>query len=308
MAAVLVAGSLGGMLAVYTNGRGSDPDSTAQTPALAMPASASPSLPPPVIVPLGDPAPPMAPPPAEPPPEAPSTDLVASFDELEQNVAASVGLVITPVGRNAPSLRLGDWSSTGPAWSTIKVPLAIAALRNQGADGALIDAAITQSDNAAAEQLWADLGDPATAAKRVEDVLSMAGDPTAVQTERVRPGFSAFGQTQWPLVEQADFLSSAVCDTSTAPIFNLMGQIAADQRWGLGTLPGAHFKGGWGPSPDGAYLVRQIGIIVTPSGRAAVAITALPASGSFADGTSALSAVTEWLRRHVADLPGGQCA
>jgi hypothetical protein len=308
MVAVLVAGSLGGMLAVYTNGQDSAPDSATQTPALAMPVSTSPSSPPPVIVPLGDPAPPMAPPAATPPPEAPSTDLVASFDELEQNVAASVGLVITPVGRNAPSLRLGDWSSAGPAWSTIKVPLAIAALRNQVADGALIDAAITQSDNAAAEQLWADLGDPAIAADRVEDVLSMAGDPTAVQTERVRPGFSAFGQTQWPLVEQADFLSSAVCDTSTAPIFGLMGQITADQRWGLGTLPGAHFKGGWGPSPDGAYLVRQIGIIDTPAGRAAVAMTALPDSGAFADGTSALSAAAGWLGQHTADIPSGRCA
>jgi hypothetical protein len=48
--------------------------------------------------------------------------------------------------------------------------------------------------------------------------------------------------------------------------FDLMGQATADQRWGLGTLPGARYKGGWGPSPDGRYLVRQIDIIDTPSG------------------------------------------
>jgi hypothetical protein len=236
-----------------------------------------------------------------------TADLVSSFNQLEQNLAAAVGVVVTPVGRDEPALRLGNWSAVGPAWSTIKVPLAIAALRNQSADGAAVDAAITQSDNAAAEQLWADLGNPATAADRVEDVLSQAGDPTTVQPERIRPGFSAFGQTQWPLVEQANFLSSAVCDASAAPIIDLMGQITADQRWGLGTLSGAKFKGGWGPSPDGAYLVRQIGIIDTPSGRAAVAMTAIPDSGSFSDGTSALNTVAEWLGKHVTDVSGGQC-
>jgi len=113
---------------------------------------------------------------------------------------------------------------------------------------------------------------------------------------------------QWPLVEQTAFLSSAVCDPSAAPIFDLMGQVTEDQRWGLGTLSGARFKGGWGPSSDGAYLVRQIGVIDTPSGRAAVAVAARPDSGGFADGTSALTAAADWLDRHAADILGGHCA
>jgi len=301
-AAVLVAGSLGGGLALYRDGDTRAKSPSAETPALVLPPATFSSSPP-AVVPLTDPGPPLAPPPAVPP-----GDLAASFEELGRNSSASLGMVITPVGRSQPALRLGNWSSSGPAWSTIKVPLAIAALRHQGSTDALIDAAITQSDNAAAETLWASLGDPAAAAERVQDVLSTAGDLTAVQSQRVRPGFSAFGQTQWPLVEQADFLSRAVCDPSTAPIFELMGRVTADQRWGLGALPGARFKGGWGPSPDGAYLVRQIGIIDTSSGRAAVAVTALPDSGGFADATAALTATAEWLSQHSADIPSGPCA
>ena len=40
-------------------------------------------------------------------------------------------------------------------------------------------AAITESDNAAAESLWAQLGDPPAAAQQVQQVLQEAGDPTA---------------------------------------------------------------------------------------------------------------------------------
>jgi hypothetical protein len=303
IAAVFLAGSVGGMLALNHNSDVRPGEPTAETPGLvSSPAAPTPS-PRPVTVPLSGPELPNAPLPGAPPP-----GLAASFDELTEHLSASVGMVITPVGVSEPAVRLGDWSTTGPAWSTIKVPLAIAALRQQGSSDSLIDAAITHSDNAAAEQLWAKLGDPANAADRVEDVLSMAGDPTSVQSERIRADYSAFGQTLWPLVEQSTFLSNAVCNPGTAPIFDLMRQVTEDQRWGLGTLSGARFKGGWGPSTDGAYLVRQIGVIDTPSGRAAVAVTALPDSGTFADGTSALTAVADWLGQQAADIPGGRCA
>jgi hypothetical protein len=38
--------------------------------------------------------------------------------------------------------------------------------------------------------------------------------------------------------------------------------VIPEQRWGLGTVPGMRFKGGWGPSedPDGPYEVIQVGI------------------------------------------------
>jgi hypothetical protein len=39
-----------------------------------------------------------------------------------------------------------------------------------------------------------------------------------------------------------------------------MGRVIPEQRWGLGTVPGMRFTGGWGPSedPDGPYEVIQV--------------------------------------------------
>ncbi|WP_375487845.1 hypothetical protein [uncultured Mycobacterium sp.] len=168
-------------------------------------------------------------------------------------------------------------------------------------------AAITESDNAAAELIWEQLGDPVTAAHKVEAVLSRYGDPTTVEWRKLRPEFAAFGQTIWPLTNQARFTAAAVCDSANAPIFMLMSQVEKDQRWGLGLIPDTQFKGGWGPSSTGSYLVRQLGVLKTPTGLTAVAVATQPASGSFGDGTQELTEVSKWLTSHAAELPAGQC-
>jgi hypothetical protein len=70
----------------------------------------------------------------------------------------------------------GSWAS-GAAWSTLKVPLSIAALTaNPDAATPIMQQAISQSDNAAADQLWSMLGDPQAAADAVEAVLTEGGD------------------------------------------------------------------------------------------------------------------------------------
>jgi hypothetical protein len=180
--------------------------------------------------------------------------------------------------------------------------------KNPSVITAAMDAAITRSDNAAAESVWAGLGEPVTAAHKVEAVLRSTGDPTIVQSQKVRPEFTAFGQTDWPLTDQVAFTSAAYCDGRNAPVFDLMGHIEADQRWGIGTVAGARFKGGWGPSPTGSYLVRQIGVVPAPHGMVAVALAAEPASGNFDDGTADLTEMAKWLTAHLGALPAGQCA
>jgi hypothetical protein len=167
--------------------------------------------------------------------------------------------------------------------------------------------AITESDNAAAESIWESLGPPTAAAAAVQTVLKQTGDPTTVQSQKVRPEFTAFGQTMWALTDQARFAAAAVCSTRNAQVFDLMGKIETDQRWGLGVIPGAEFKGGWGPSQSGDYLVRQMGVIPTPGGMTVVAIAVEPASGSFDDGTQALTRIADWIRNHAAELPSGRC-
>lgn len=233
-------------------------------------------------------------------------DLASSFDLVAASIGGNAGISMAAVGGSTNPLRFGEWT-TGPAWSTSKVPVVLAALREQGAVSGSMNAAITQSDNDAAEQVWASLGDPASAKAKVEQVLRDAGDPTTVQSERVRPGFTAFGQTQWSLTDQALFLSNASCDPRSAQVFDLMGRIEPDQSWGLGRLPGAEFKGGWGPSESGAYLVRQFGVIPTPAGLVAVAVAVEPNSGSFSQGTQALDTIANWLLSHLNELPAGSC-
>ncbi|MGB8388911.1 serine hydrolase, partial [Mycobacterium sp.] len=212
------------------------------------------------------------------------------------------------VGNGQPATTLGDWPE-GPAWSTIKVPLVIAAYR-QRQPPTITDqmkAAITDSDNAAAESLWEQLGDPGTAAQKVQQMLQETGDPTTVESRKLRPEFTAFGQTIWSLVNEVRFIASAFCSSENDPIFDLMRHIEPDQKWGIGNIGDTPFKGGWGPSPSGKYLVRQIGVLTTPAGKVAVAIAAEPASGSFEDGTKNLNEVVRWLTDHLGALPAGQC-
>ena len=97
--------------------------------------------------------------------------LANSFQELSNGLAATVGVAVASV--TGVPISLGSWS-TGVAWSTIKVPLAVAALRADVARSDQLNAVITRSDNAAAEELWSQLGDGA--AQLVQSVMREAGD------------------------------------------------------------------------------------------------------------------------------------
>ncbi|MDI9914782.1 hypothetical protein [Rhodococcus sp. IEGM 1379] len=240
------------------------------------------------------------------------TGPLAGFTALSKTLDGTVGITLVPVG-GGPSLAAGDWHS-GDAWSTIKVPLSIAALREadtvDGNQLTIISRAITMSDNESAEALWAELGDPASAAAKVESVLATSGDvSTTVESQVLRPEFSAFGQTQWSLNDQAQFAATLPCRTDATEVLDFMGDVSPDQHWGLGVIPQAQFKGGWGPDQGGGYLVRQFGIITSGTGQLAVAMAAKPNSGTFADGTAMLDEIGTWIGTRAQELPiGGTCA
>jgi hypothetical protein len=240
-------------------------------------------------------------------PAATVPSLEASFAELAGTIPATTGVAVAPVGGGAVSV-FGSWS-TGVAWSTIKVPLAIAALRDdRGHAAGLATKAITQSDNAAAEQLWSQLGPPDRAARQVQAVLREGGDATTVvESRRLRPGFTAFGQTKWPLGRQAQFAAHLPCLGDAGAVVDLMHRLVDDQRWGL-AADGAAAKGGWGPGRAGGYLTRQFGVVSTDHGQLAVALAAEPQDGTFETGVSALNQVAQWLTSHKPELPGGNCA
>ena len=251
---------------------------------------------------------PAANPPTTPPIPA---DLATAFAELQAGLHAQIGVVLSPVGAGPDSqVTLGQWTH-GPAWSTSKVPLVIAAMRQQHTDQPTeqMIAAITESDNKAAESIWEGLdSDPVAAASKVDAVLRDAGDRiTNVQSKQVRPPYTAFGQTDWSLTNQALFLSTAACDPHNKPVLDLMGKVESEQQWGLGVIPKTEIKGGWGPSESQRYLVRQIGILPTLKGLTVVAMAAEPDSGTFPDGTHNLTKIAQWLQDHLDALPAGQC-
>jgi len=248
-----------------------------------------------------------------PPPPVSSAGLQVGFDKLAAQLGGSEGLAYA-TGGGTMTTRLGSWRM-GPGWSTVKVPLAMAAVaKANGQPDAgvqrLMRRAITASDNAAAEQLWASLGEPRTAATQVQAILRSAGDgDTIVQSQRVRPGFSAFGQTTWSLANQAAFVAALPCIKYSGDVLQLMGEVESGQRWGIGAvgLP-AQFKGGWGPGPGGGYLVRQMGIITLANGsRIGLAIASEPADGRFETGTANLTALARWAVANVKAKGSGGC-
>lgn len=245
---------------------------------------------------------------AAPTQEPPSADgFAGAFEAFGAGLPGAVGIAVAPVGGGARVATAGEFTS-GAAWSTIKVPLAIAALEGPDASAPDAAAAITVSDNAAAEQLWSTLGAPEEAATAVEGVLQRLGDSrTIVPSTSARAEFSIFGQSAWSVADQARFGTALPCAPEAAEVYALMGQVSPDQSWGLGALPGAHFKGGWGPGLTGGYLVRQLGVIDTATGQLAVAIAAETPAG-FAEGIALLDQVATWISANPALLPaGGQC-
>jgi hypothetical protein len=213
-----------------------------------------------------------------------------SFDELSRTVPATIGIAIAAAD-GMPLASFGTWS-TGVAWSTIKVPLAIAAVRAGVGSRELVVQTITQSDNATAEELWSQLGDPADAAQQVQAVIN---DPTTVvESRRLRSEYTAFGQTRWSLVRQAQFAALLPSIPDASGVVDLMHNLCADHRWGLATK-GFAAKGGWGPGTAGDYLVRQFGIVPLRGGHVGVALAAQADDGVFETGVGMLNDLTNWL-------------
>jgi hypothetical protein len=214
--------------------------------------------------------------------------LEASFQELQRSVPATVGIAIVSAD-GKPGVTFGNWS-VGVAWSTIKVPLAIAAMRAGVDSDLLVLETITRSDNAAAETLWSRLGD--VAGQYVQTVIREAGDAgTLVESRRLRAEYTPFGQTRWSLADQARFAAGLSQVSGSSPVIQLMGELTAEHRWGL-AAKGYATKGGWGPGLHADYLIRQFAIV---SGDIGVALAAEVPDGSYEAGVDVVDSLADWV-------------
>lgn len=236
----------------------------------------------------------------EAPPPAPDEQL--PLDATVAHVESSYGgqLGVATVGKEGPES--AGFTDPSPAWSTIKVPIAVAALRTNPGLEPDARAAVSASDNAAAQSLFHAVGSEA-----VNSVLAQAGIAAQVNTEPLRPEFSTFGQTHLSVADEAVLADKLACAEGAEPVLALMGQVEPSQAYGLGTV-GALFKGGWGPDTTGAYQVRQFGLVPRGDGTwAPVALTALPADGTYETGQAMLTLAAEILAKDLAQLPAAIC-
>lgn len=225
----------------------------------------------------------------KPVPPARRVDNQAALDRLVRDVVARHG------GRAAVSVggvTAGD-NRPEPAFSTMKVPLSIAALRQDQKFRPEAEIAVTRSDNPAAHRMFGQVPAASIAA-----VIAEAGSHTT------SPAGFQMG-TMWTTSDQAVFASGLRCVPGHEPVLDMMGRIVPEQRWGLGRIGGARFKGGWNYYQNG-HLARQFGLIPGPNGDIAVAITAHSPKGhqgSFA----MLNELADGIAAMRGDLPRARC-
>lgn len=230
-------------------------------------------------------------------------DLQRELDRIAANygnvgIAVSDGTTTIAAGRTAPET----------AWSTSKVPVLIAAHRAGLIGPDVVTSAITYSNNAAAQSAWDALGGGAQAAQAAQQVLAEAGDTTTqVQSQVTRPEFSAFGQTQWSVGDQAAFMAKLRCVNGAEPILTAMSTPDPAQSYGLRNLEGAALKGGWGPDTAGGYDVRQMGLATIGGREVAVALIASAPNGQYASAQPILSGMALDLSKAEIAWPTPAC-
>lgn len=230
-------------------------------------------------------------------------DLQRELDRIAANygnvgIAVSDGTTTVAAGRTAPET----------AWSTSKVPVLIAAHRAGLIGPDVVTSAITYSNNEAAQSAWDALGGGAQAAQAAQQVLAEAGDTTTqVQSQVTRPEFSAFGQTQWSVGDQAAFMAKLRCVNGAEPILSAMSTPDPAQSYGLRNLEGAALKGGWGPDTAGGYDVRQMGLATIGGREVAVALIASAPDGQYASAQPILSGMAVDLSKADVAWPTPAC-
>jgi hypothetical protein len=260
---------------------------------------------------------------------APALDAssAASFERLAASLPGRVELTVAPLGAGMSATLGGDMAAHG--WSTTKVAVLAALLRASGDDlsaeeQSLAQSAITESNNESVLSLFHDLeqieGSLTGASAYMQELFRRSGDEeTVVATAAPPPGaVTTFGQTEWKPSNAVKFfralaLGCLLPTEATSYVLDLMRHIEPSESWGLGSagFRTVAFKGGWGPEPDGAYLVRQSGIVDVGSSRAvAVALVAFPppGGGSFEAGTAMLTETARWLRGHLELVPRASVA
>lgn len=196
-------------------------------------------------------------------PDSVRTQLDRAVDKTARKYHAKVGVAISA---GDDTIAVGD-KGKGPVWSTIKVPIAIAALKD-GADKSLVDLAIKESDNDAAYSLWSQVQwHEGSADKAVEEMLEDYGSHADIHN-------TAFGYSTWSLKDQAVFGAELPCIEEADYVHKVLKDIVSWQKIGLSKEERTRAKSGWGLDEDeNEYTYRQFGVHEVTGKRVGVALS-----------------------------------
>jgi len=209
----------------------------------------------------------------------------SDLDRIAAEVTAETGVPVGIALHDASGTRSAGTITDFPAYSTGKVPLAIAALRQSPALAGDATAAITASDNEAADRLWSALGGWQATGK-VNQVLRDAGSST------VNPGWWAM--PSWTIADQAAFFAAIPCVDKGPEVEAMMGNVVGYQRWAFGNIPGAKIKGGW--LPENGYSLRQGAILPVGDGWVGASVAVRSPDNNFNRASDAATRAAEKLR------------
>lgn len=221
------------------------------------------------------------------------SDLDENVAEIEEQLDVQVGVAVFDGTQDITAGSVGVM----PAWSTIKVPIALVAQKHcsygEKALEKLTEAAIEWSDNDATDQLWGCLGSAADASRLVSEEIAKSG-----VTVKPQP---AWGTTAWTLPGQARYGYQLAAVPEDNPVIVDMHKIVDEHRYGLGQLDNVPFKGGWSDADDGSWHTRQFGFTTIGETTYGIAIAARSLDGSEEDCQEALTHVADYLKEAKVD-------
>ncbi|MER0081913.1 hypothetical protein ABRP84_07355 [Corynebacterium sp. KPL2861] len=205
-------------------------------------------------------------------------DLDRAIAAVSKDYDAKVGVAISA---GEEKISAGD-KGEGPAWSTIKVPIAITALQD-GADPSLVDLAIKESDNDAAYALWSQVQwEEGVASEAVEKLLREHGSNASIEDD-------AFGYSTWPLQEQANFGAQLPCIKEAEYVHEVLNDIVEWQNVGLSKHTSTRAKSGWGLDENSNdYTFRQFGVHEKDGKRVGVALSVIVEGEDYESGSAAI--------------------
>ena len=203
--------------------------------------------------------------------------------EVRSKYSGQLGIAVTT---KEGTVHVGA-RGAGPSWSTVKVPIAIAAMRTGHFEGQ-VDLAIKESDNPASYVLWKQVVYNSPDARVVVDKLLAEGESKITWPQTESSGNVPYGYTRWLLPDQSKFGAHLACLPKAEYVYDAMGDIVEWQQYGLTRLPHVHAKGGWGYDPElGWYTVRQFGTLEIEGGTIGLAMTSVQMDGAIHGETTA---------------------